>query len=87
MGRTMRALPHVGNASLGGLSMQDTIHIGDGLVLEARPDGRYILLRREGEPGAVCIYLNEVRHLADAMCEMAAGIAGHVVGDDESGDD
>ena len=56
-------------------------------MLETHPDGPYILPRREGEPGAVRIYLNEVRYLAEAMCAMAAGIAGLVVGDDESGDD
>ncbi len=33
--------------------MQDTIHIGDRPVLEAHPDGLYVVLRREGEPGAV----------------------------------
>ena len=40
--------------------MQHTIYIRDELVLEARLDGSYILLRREGEPGSVRIYLNEV---------------------------
>jgi hypothetical protein len=43
----------------------------------------HIRLRREGKPGAVPVYLNEVRYLADAMLDMAAQIAGHVVGDDE----
>ena len=47
-------------------------------MLEAHPDGPYILLRREGEPGAVRIYLNEVRYLADAMCAMAGEVAGLV---------
>ena len=65
--------------------MQDTVHIGDGVVLEAHPDGLHILLRREGEPGAVCIHLNEVRHLVDAICSMAAEMAGHVAGDEEPG--
>ena len=41
--------------------MQDTIYIRDELVLEAHPDGPYILLRREGEPGSVQVRLNEVR--------------------------
>jgi hypothetical protein len=41
--------------------VQHTIHIRDELALEARPAGPYILLRREGELGAVRIYLNEVR--------------------------
>jgi hypothetical protein len=62
--------------------VQKTIYIRDDLMLEAHPDGPYILLQREGEPGAVRIYLNEVRHLADAMCEMAAEIAGLVAGDE-----
>jgi len=44
--------------------MQHTIYIADELVLEAHPDGPYILLRREGQPGAVRVYLNEVRYLA-----------------------
>jgi hypothetical protein len=47
--------------------MQRTIYIRDELVLEAHPEGPHILLRREGEPDAVRIYLNEVRYLADAM--------------------
>ena len=67
--------------------MQRTIYIRDELVLEAYPDGPYILLRREGQPNAVRIYLNEVRYLADAMCTMAAQVAGPVVGDDGYGDD
>ena len=67
--------------------MQHTIYIRDELVLEAHPDGPYILLRREGEPGSVRVYLNEVRYLADALCSMAAEVAGVVVGDEEpSGD-
>ena len=41
--------------------MQPIIYTRGELVLEAHPDGPYILLRREGEPGAVCIYLNGVR--------------------------
>jgi len=60
--------------------MQHTIYIRDDLVLEAHPDGRYILLRREGETGSVRAYLNEVRYLADAMCTMAAGMAGQISG-------
>jgi hypothetical protein len=32
--------------------MQHTTYIADELVLEVHPDGPYILLRREGEPGA-----------------------------------
>ena len=64
--------------------MQDTVHIGAGLVLEAHADGLYIVLRREGERVAVRIFLDEVRHLADAMCSMAAEMAGHVAGDDDS---
>jgi hypothetical protein len=31
--------------------MQNTIYIRDELVLEAHPEGPYILLRREGESG------------------------------------
>jgi hypothetical protein len=62
--------------------VQRTIYIRDELVLEAHPDGSYILLRREGEPGSVCIYLNEVRYLADAMCAIVAEIAGLVAGDE-----
>jgi hypothetical protein len=68
-------------------TLQRTIYIRDELVLEARPDGPYILLRREGEPGAVRIYLNEVRYLADAMCAMAAEMVGSVVGDEGTSDD
>jgi hypothetical protein len=67
--------------------MQDTIHIGDGLVLEAHSDGPYILLGREGESIAVRIFVHEVRYLADAMCEMAAGIAEPLTGDGEPGRD
>jgi hypothetical protein len=67
--------------------VQDIIYIADELVLEAHPEGPYILLRREGEPGSVRVYLNEVRYLADALCLMAAGVVGAIVGDDEpSGD-
>jgi hypothetical protein len=33
--------------------MQHTIYTADELVLEAHPEGPYILLRREGEPGTV----------------------------------
>jgi hypothetical protein len=76
----------MGILPLGGLLMQDVIYIREELVLEAHPDGRYILLRREGEPGVVRIYLNEVRHLADAMCAMAAGMAGLLAVDSEPGD-
>jgi hypothetical protein len=54
-------------------------------VLETHPDGPYILLRREGGPGAVRIYLTEVRHLADAVCEMAAEMAVRIlVGNDSN---
>jgi hypothetical protein len=63
--------------------VKDTIYIRDELVLEAHPEGPYILIRREGEPGSVHVNLNEVRYLADAMCSMAAEIAGYLVGDDE----
>jgi len=59
--------------------VQQTIYTRDELVLEARPEGRYILLRREGEHGSVRVYLNEVRYLADAVCTMAAEMAGSVV--------
>lgn len=55
-------------------------------MLEAHPEGPYILLRREGEPGSVRVYLKEVRYLADAVCAMAAQTAGLAAGDDESGD-
>lgn len=60
-------------------AVQGTICVRDELVLEAHPDRRYILLRREGEPGAVRVYLNEARYLVDVMCKMA----GLVAGDDE----
>jgi hypothetical protein len=63
--------------------MQPIIRTRDELVLEAHPDGSYILLKREGEPGPVHIYLNEARHLADAMCAMTAEVAGFVVGYEE----
>jgi hypothetical protein len=57
-----------------------TIYICDELALEAHPDcaSPHILLQREREHGAVCIQVNEVRHLADAMRDMAAQIAGQV---------
>ncbi|HUT16135.1 MAG TPA: hypothetical protein VMY98_07830 [Anaerolineae bacterium] len=48
------------------------------VVLEAHPDGPYILLRREGEPGSVRVHLNEVRYLAEAMCTTAAAVARRV---------
>jgi len=48
------------------------------VVLEAHPDGPYILLRREGEPGSVRVHLNEVRYLAEAMCTTAAAGARRV---------
>lgn len=67
--------------------MKDTIYIRDQLVLEAHPEGPYILIRREGEPGSVRVYLNEVRYLADAMWSMAAEMAGSIVGDEEPGRD
>ncbi|MBN1247495.1 MAG: hypothetical protein JXC32_07535 [Anaerolineae bacterium] len=65
--------------------MQHTIYIRDELVLRAHLEGDspHTLLRREGESGAVRIQVNEVRYLADAMLDMAAQIAGQVVGDDE----
>ena len=40
----------------------------------------HIALRRESEPGAVRIHLNEVRYLADAMRDRAAQSVGRVVG-------
>ena len=43
----------------------------------------HILLSRAGEPDTVRIYLNEVRYLADAMCSMAAEMAGRIVGDED----
>jgi hypothetical protein len=69
--------------------MQNTIYIHDELVLEAHPEGDspHILLRRQGEPGAVRIHLNEVRYLADTMCAMAAEMTGFVVGDGAISDD
>ncbi len=60
--------------------MEDIIHVGHGLVLEACPDGPHILLRREGEPGAVRIFLNEVRYLADAMCARAESFCARTSG-------
>ena len=65
--------------------MQHIICVRDELVLAAHPevDSPHILFQREGESGAVRVYLNEVRYLADAMRDMAAQIAGHVVGDDK----
>ena len=54
--------------------MHHTICIRDELILEA--DAPHILLRRAGEPSVVRIYLNEVRYLADALCSMAAEMAG-----------
>ena len=87
VGGVVSRIPYAGNASLGGMSVQDTICIGDGLVLKARPNGLYILLRRKGEADAARIYLNEVRHLADALREMAAEVAGLVTDDEELGSD
>jgi len=49
---------------------RDTIHIRDELVLEAHPDGLYILLQRESEPDAVRVYPSEARYLADVLCAM-----------------
>jgi hypothetical protein len=66
--------------------MQRTIYIRDELVLEAHPDGPHLLLRRQGEPGAVRIHLNEVRYLADAMCAMAAEVVGFLAANGEPGD-
>ena len=79
-------LPHMGRLSFGGPPVQDIIYIRDELVLEAHPDGPYILLRREGEAGAVRIYLNEVRYLVDALRSVAAEMAGFLAGDAEPGD-
>jgi hypothetical protein len=67
--------------------MQNAIQTGDGLVLEAHPDGPCILLRREGEPDTVRVCLNEVHHLVDAMYTMAADVAGLIVSGGESGSD
>jgi hypothetical protein len=67
--------------------MQDIIYIHDELVLEAHSEGPYIVLRREGEPAFVRVYLNEVRYLADALCSMAAEMAGLIVGGEEPGRD
>jgi hypothetical protein len=65
--------------------MQRVVYIRDELVLKAHPevDGPHIPLRREGKPDLVRTQLNEVRYLVDAMVDVAAQIAGHVVGDDE----
>ena len=65
--------------------MKDTIYIRDELVLEAHPDGPYILLRREGEPGSVQVRLNEVRYLIEALCSMAADVAETVVNANNDG--
>jgi hypothetical protein len=59
--------------------VQQTIYTRDELVLEARPEGRYILLRREGEHGSVRVYLNEVRYLVDGMWARSAGVTGSPV--------
>jgi hypothetical protein len=64
--------------------VQHTIYIRDELVLEAHLDRLYILLRRECAPDSVRICLNEVRYLADALCSMAAEMAGVTTGDDPS---
>jgi hypothetical protein len=63
--------------------VQHTIYIRDELVLEAHLDADtpHILISRAGEPQTVRIYLNEVRYLADALCLMAAEMAGRVAGD------
>ena len=59
-----------------------TIHIRDELVLEAHLDADepHILLRREDEPDAVRVHLNEVRALISALGSMAAEMAGVIVG-------
>ena len=59
--------------------MQPLIHIRDDLVLDA--DEPHILLRREGEPSAVRVYLDDVRYLISALGSMAAERAGLMVGD------
>lgn len=74
--------PPYGNLPLGGPHLQRTIYIRDELMLEAHSDEKHILLRREGEPGSVRVYLNEVRCLADAPCSIAAEMARFVVGDE-----
>ena len=51
--------------------VQHTIYIRDELVLKA--DVPHIPLQRAGEP-------DTVRYLADALCSMAAEMAGRVVG-------
>ena len=68
--------------------MQSLIPIRDELVLEAHlhADEPHILLRREGEPGAVPAYMPEVRYLMSALGSMAAEMAGVIVGDPDESD-
>jgi hypothetical protein len=58
----------------GGYIVQPTIHIRDELVLEAHLDADepHILLRREGRPGAVRMYLGDVRYRIRAPASIAA---------------
>jgi len=49
------------------------------------PAAPYVLLRRE-DVRTIRIYLNEVRYLAEAMCSMAAEVAGMITGDDDVGE-
>ena len=64
--------------------MYQTIHIQDELALEAHLDADepHILLRREGEPGAVRVVLGDVRYLISALGSMA----GVIVGDPDESD-
>jgi hypothetical protein len=64
--------------------MQSLIYIQDELVLEAHLDGHnsYILLKREGVPGPLRVYLSDVRYLMSALGSMATKMAGVIVGDD-----
>ena len=65
--------------------MQHLIYIRDELVLQAHfdADEPHILLRREGEPGTVQVYLGDVRYLISALASMAAEMAGLIVEDPE----
>jgi hypothetical protein len=65
--------------------MQRTIYIRDEPAVEAHPEERHILIRREGEPDSVRVYLNEVRYLADALYTMAAEMVGYLSGDKDVG--
>jgi hypothetical protein len=61
------------------------IHIRDELVIipHLDDDDPHIVITRDGDPGQVRVYLNEVRYLVSALIDMSATLAGAVAGDQE----